>query len=81
MRFPGRAVRKMKGNEVKAAMMEQTPVVFNGIVYPKITAVIYRKAPDGVNVRVTLELLDKNRRAVVIAEAERVERAQVLSEA
>ena len=37
----------MTVNELKRAFLDERPVAFGGITYQKITAVIYRKTPDG----------------------------------
>lgn len=66
----------MTVNELKRAFMDERPVKFNGIIYQKITAVIYRKTTDGKAVRVQGELLDKNGRAVAIAAADRISLAE-----
>ena len=64
----------MTGVELKAALLEECPVIYAGITYQKVTALIYRKAGQGKSVRVSAELLDRNGRAVVIAPAGKIER-------
>jgi len=59
-------------NELKRAFLDERPVAFGGITYQKITAVIYRKTPDGKGLHVQGELLDRNGRAVAIAAADRI---------
>lgn len=59
--------------DLKRAFMDERPVRYNGITYQRVTAVIYRKAPDKTGLLVQGELLDKNGRAVMIAAAERIE--------
>ena len=61
----------MTNEELKKALFEETPVVFDGIKYAKITAIIYRKKENGV--AVSAELLDRCRNSVTIADAEMVE--------
>ena len=58
--------------ELKRAFLDERPVAFGGITYQKITAVIYRKTPDGKGLHVQGELLDRNGRAVAIAAADRI---------
>ena len=48
----------MTVNELKRAFLDERPVAFGGITYQKITAVIYRKTPDGKGLHVQGELLD-----------------------
>lgn len=50
----------MTVNELKRAFLDERPVAFGGITYQKITAVIYRKTPDGKGLHVQGELLDRN---------------------
>ena len=64
----------MTGVELKAALLEECPVIHTGITYQKITALIYRKAGQGKSVRVSAELLDPNGRAVAIAPVDKIER-------
>lgn len=70
----------MTSEEVKKAMQEFKQVRYNGIVYNRISAYIYR----AVRVPMTntfkgilqVELLDKNENSVTIAEIEKVELIQ-----
>lgn len=62
----------MTVNELKRAFLDERPVAFGGITYQKITAVIYRKTPDGKGLHVQGELPDRNGRAVAIAAADRI---------
>lgn len=66
----------MTVNELKCAFLDECPVTFGGITYQKITAVIYRKTPDGKRLHVQGELLDRNGRAVAIAAADRINFAE-----
>ena len=61
----------MKNEELKKALFAESPVKYDGIEYEKITAIIYRKKGNGV--AVTVELLDRCKNIVTIADAERVE--------
>lgn len=61
----------MKNDELKKALFEGTPVIYNGITYDKINAVIYRVNKDGFTV--SAELLDRSRYCVVIADVEKIE--------
>lgn len=67
----------MTSDEIKRAMHEFKPVRYKGIEYEKITAFIYRAVPVPMsnNFRGVLqvELQDKNKNSVTIAEAEKVE--------
>jgi len=65
----------MTGEEVKAAFMEECPVVHGGITYQKISAIIYRKAAGG-GIYIQAELLDRSGHSVTIAAAGRVERGK-----
>ncbi len=64
----------MKHEEIKRAFNEQCPVIHNGIEYQRISALIYRRIPGVAGKIVQAELLDKNGRAVVIAQPCRIER-------
>ena len=56
----------MTGEEARNALFNRTPVIFKGIEYQRITAIIYRCDKDN-NLIVSAELLDKNKRSVIIA--------------
>lgn len=60
----------MTAEEMKLALLEGSPAIYNGIRYDRITAIIYRKSKKGIAIR--LELLDKNNNSVTIARPERV---------
>jgi len=62
------------GDELKAALMDERPVIHDGITYQKVNAVIYRKDGKNKRVRVSAELLDRNRRDVVIVPAGKIRR-------
>ena len=70
----------MTSDEIKKAMHEFSPVMYNGIVYKRITAYIYRavRKPMSNTYKAVfqLELLDRNEQSVTIAEAEKVELIQ-----
>mgnify|MGYP003292951424 CR=1 FL=1 len=67
----------MTADEIKKAMHEFKPVRYNGILYKRITAYIYRAVPVPMtnNFRGVLqvELLDRGGNSVTIADADRVE--------
>lgn len=46
-----------KAGELKRGLLEELPAECRGIVYPKITGIIYRRHPHG-GVRIQVELLD-----------------------
>lgn len=49
----------------KRAFFAKTPVTFDGITYPRISALIYRDFGEQVGIQIELE--DKNRKSAVIA--------------
>lgn len=55
----------MNNAEIKDALMDGRRVVHNGIVYDKVSAIIYRNI--GGKVVVSAEMLDKNENCVVTA--------------
>ncbi len=57
----------MTNNEAKIALQNRTPVVFNGIEYLYISAIIYRYDKNN-NLVISAELTDKNKRSVIIAQ-------------
>lgn len=61
----------MTRTEARDACKKGCPVVYNGIEYLYISAIIYRRGgPDGF--RMQAELLDHNRNAVVVVDPARV---------
>lgn len=48
--------------EIKAAFMDECPVMFNGVRYRRVSALIYRKNPTGTGLVMQAELLDQNYR-------------------
>lgn len=56
----------MTGEEARHALFRKTPVIYNGIEYLCITAIIY-KCDENNELYVSAELLDKNKRSVIIA--------------
>ena len=66
----------MSHDERKAAFNAESPVVFNGIRYKRISALIYRKNPIGAGMVIQAELLDQNYNAVLIVSPERIEVAK-----
>lgn len=61
----------MTNEEAKDLFMRRVPVQRNGIIYKRISAIIYR-LDDKNNVYVCLELLDKCGHCVMIAQAKDV---------
>lgn len=68
----------MTSEEIKQAMIEFAPVMYNGIEYSRISAYIYRVVETykkgTYNTILQCELVDKCGHAVVIAEAAKVVR-------
>jgi hypothetical protein len=60
--------------ELKEAMMNEYPVMFNGVEYKCISGIIYRKNRNEVEIRA--ELLDKTMRSVSIVHPSRIERKE-----
>lgn len=58
--------------EAKTAFYAESPVVYDGTLYNRISALIYRKIKGG-GTYLALELQDKNKRSVTIALPDRVE--------
>ncbi len=66
----------MTNEEVKELFFKRAPVMFNGSIYPRITAIIYRI--DSYNkLIVSAELLDRNGRSVVIARAQDIKAVEI----
>lgn len=67
----------MTSEEIKQAMLNFTPVVYEGIEYERITAYIYRVVAlhkeGNYKTVLQVELLDKNSNSVVIVNAKKVE--------
>lgn len=61
----------IKINEIKEFMVKKSPILYRGTEYQYITACIMRL--NNNNWVYDLELLDKNKKAVVIAKIEDVE--------
>lgn len=57
----------MTNDEAKTALFKRTPVVCNGIEYLYISAITYRVNSNGELI-ISAELLDKNRRSIVVAQ-------------
>lgn len=70
----------MTSEEIKKAMHEFKPVRYKGIEYERITAFIYRAVPvpmtNNFKGVLQVELLDRCKNSVTIAEAEKVELIQ-----
>lgn len=61
----------MTKTEAVEAFKNDLPVIYDGIEYKCISAIIYRRGgPNGIYAQ--LELLDRNRRDVIIADPRRV---------
>lgn len=67
----------MTSEEIKKAMLNFTPVIYDGIEYERITAYIYRivKTHKAGKYRTVMqvELQDKKTNSVTVAEARKVE--------
>ena len=64
----------MTSDEAKAAAWDECPVRYKGMFYKRITALIYRKNPDG-GWFMSVELEDGcSVRSVTIADVKKVER-------
>lgn len=70
----------MTRDELKAAFMEQCPVIYNGMTYQHISAIIYRRNKPGKGLIVQAELLDRTGRSVTIAAVDRIERGTSYAE-
>lgn len=71
----------MTSDEIKKAMVNFSPVQYDGIVYKRISAYIYRiyPSPNTGKWKQTfqVELQDMRAQSVTIAEADKVELAEV----
>ena len=57
----------MTNEEAKLALIKRTPVIFNNIEYSYISAILYRYDKND-NLIISVELTDKNKRSVTIAQ-------------
>ena len=57
----------MTNDEAKQALINRTPVTFQGIAYSHISAIIYRYDRNN-HLLISLELVDKSRHSVTIAQ-------------
>lgn len=57
----------MTNDQAKEALLRRYPVIYNGIEYLYISAIIYRYDKHN-NLLISAELLDKNQRSVTIAQ-------------
>ncbi len=57
----------MTNEEGKNALFNRIPVIFNNIEYLYITKIIY-SVDENKNLLISAELLDKNKRSVIIAQ-------------
>lgn len=64
-------VNAMTNDEAKTAFFNRSPIRLGDNEYLFISAIIYRVDENG-NVKVSAELLDKNKRSVVIAQVKDV---------
>lgn len=64
----------MTNAELKQALLNKTPVTYNGIRYRRVYEICYR-APDG-KIIILAGLLDKNGNCIVYAKPEKVEPVQ-----
>lgn len=62
----------MNVNEAKEALFNHKKVKFKGIVYEKISALIFRVDEKGAIIQ-SAELIDKNKRTLVIALVKEIE--------
>lgn len=65
----------MTGEEAKRALLEQHPIVNNGIEYLYVSAIIYRRDKNK-RIAITLELMDKSGHSVTYAPIESVEKRE-----
>ena len=63
----------MTNSELKDALMDGRKVVFGGIEYDRVNAIIYRQKDGGIDV--TAELLDRHQNCVVIASPVKIQEA------
>ena len=56
----------MTNEEAKDALFKRTPVMYNGVEYKYISAIIYRRKPN-FELIISAELLDKCQNSVTIA--------------
>lgn len=68
----------MTNEQAKLALEKEVPVLFNGVVYVKITGLIYRKGPIGFVA--SAEILDKTRNCTLIVPIDRLAEAGKISE-
>lgn len=59
----------MTNEEAKDALFKRSPVIYNGIEYHHVSAIIYRCGKYN-DVLVSAELTDKNNRSVTIAKVQ-----------
>lgn len=57
----------MTNEEAKTALLHRTPVIYNGIEYLCLSAIIYRYDKND-KLLISAELTDKNKRSVIIAQ-------------
>ena len=62
----------MTNQELKNALLDETPVKHNGISYARISGITYRKGKTGIEI--FAELMDKSGRSVTIVNGKDVEK-------
>lgn len=62
----------MTGSDIKTALLQQTFVQYRDTQYRYISGIIYRRSSNGQRISVQLELMDKNKNSVVIANPQEV---------
>ena len=68
----------MTNIEIKDALMDGRRVVYNGIVYDKVSAIIYRNING--KIVVSAEVLDKNENCVVTAPVAKIVDMEVVND-
>lgn len=63
----------MNNEDLRAALLSGEPVIYKGIIYSCVSAIIYRKNKKG-GVYMQVELADKNGNSVTIAAPDRIKR-------
>lgn len=61
----------MTNQELKDAMLQSLPIIYNGMEFSCISGIIYRN--KGGKVAVTAEILDKNQNSVVITTPDKIQ--------
>ncbi len=72
----------MTSEEIKKAMIDFSPVKYKGIIYKRIAAYIYRviePRPNKYKTVLQVELVDRTKNSVTVADAEAVELVEGVS--